>query len=53
MVAPAGTAVIRRKIPAYQQHEAALESINQDPLLKSLEGDPRWKASLLKMKLPE
>jgi adenylate cyclase len=38
---------------AYRQHEAALESIHQDPLMKSLHGDPRWKAFLRKMKLPE
>jgi len=38
---------------AYQQRQSGLEGINRDPLLKSLHGDPRWKAFLRKMKLPE
>jgi adenylate cyclase len=38
---------------AYQQHDSGLERIKVDPLLKSLHGDPRWKAFLRKMKLPE
>jgi len=38
---------------AYRQRDFALRWINRDPLLKSLHGDPRWKAFLRKMKLPE
>jgi Flp pilus assembly protein TadD len=38
---------------AYQERDADLEQIKFDPLLKSLHGDPRWKAFLRKMKLPE
>jgi TolB-like protein/cytochrome c-type biogenesis protein CcmH/NrfG len=38
---------------AYQQREPGLEQIKFDPLLKSLHGDPRWKAFLRKMNLPE
>jgi tetratricopeptide (TPR) repeat protein len=38
---------------AYQQRDAYLEQIKFDPWLKSLHGDPRWKAFLRKMKLPE
>jgi hypothetical protein len=41
---------------AYQQRDAALvgtPSINIDPDLKSLRGEPRYKALLHKMKLPE
>jgi len=38
---------------AYQQRDTYLEQTKVDPLLKSLHGDPRWKAFLHKMKLPE
>jgi adenylate cyclase len=38
---------------AYQQRDPSLEQIKFDPFLKSLHGDPRWKAFLRKMKLPE
>jgi serine/threonine-protein kinase len=38
---------------AYQQRDFGLSGINRDPLLKSLHGDPRWKAFLRKMKLLE
>jgi TolB-like protein/Tfp pilus assembly protein PilF len=38
---------------AYQQHDAGLETINRDFFMNSLHGDPRWKAFLRKMKLPE
>jgi hypothetical protein len=41
---------------AYQQRNTGLiatPSINIDPDLKSLRGDPRYKAFLHKMKLPE
>jgi serine/threonine-protein kinase len=38
---------------AYQQRDFSLSVINRDPLMKSLHGDPRWKAFLHKMKLPE
>jgi adenylate cyclase len=38
---------------AYQQRESSLSNVNRDPLMKSLHGDPRWKAFLRKMKLPE
>jgi adenylate cyclase len=37
---------------AYRQHEAALEEVNRDLFMKSLHGDPRWKAFLRKMNLP-
>jgi TolB-like protein/Flp pilus assembly protein TadD len=38
---------------AYAQKDAALEYIKGNPLLKNLEGDPRYKAFLRKMNLPE
>jgi tetratricopeptide (TPR) repeat protein len=38
---------------AYTQKETALSGIKGHPLLKSLEGDPRYKAFLRKMNLPE
>jgi adenylate cyclase len=38
---------------AYQQRDPGLSGIKFDPLMKSLHGDPRWKAFLRKMKLPE
>jgi len=38
---------------AYQKHESFLFAIKFDPLMKSLHGDPRWKAFLRKIKLPE
>ncbi len=37
----------------YRQHDNGLTGANQDPLLKNLHGDPRWKAFLRMMKLPE
>jgi serine/threonine-protein kinase len=38
---------------AYQQRDPSLYGIKSDPLMKSLHGDPRWKAFLRKMKMPE
>jgi adenylate cyclase len=38
---------------AYQGRDFGVTQINRDPLMKSLHGDPRWKAFLRKMKLPE
>jgi TolB-like protein/Tfp pilus assembly protein PilF len=38
---------------AYAQHDEDLYFIKDDPLLKKLEGDPRYKAFLKKMNLPE
>jgi serine/threonine-protein kinase len=38
---------------AYTQKDTALFAIKGHPLLKSLEGDPRYKAFLRKMNLPE
>jgi adenylate cyclase len=38
---------------SYQQRESNLWQTNRDPLMKSLHGDPRWKAFLRKMNLPE
>jgi hypothetical protein len=38
---------------AYQQRDSSLWTVNLDPLMKNLHGDPRWKAFLRKMKLPE
>jgi tetratricopeptide (TPR) repeat protein len=38
---------------AYAQKDAPLEYIKGSPLLKNLEGDPRYKAFLRKMNLPE
>jgi serine/threonine protein kinase/TolB-like protein len=38
---------------AYRQHDPALNFVKGDPLLKNLESDPRYKAFLRKMKLPE
>jgi adenylate cyclase len=38
---------------AYQQRDPGLFNIKVDPLMKSLQGDRRWKAFLRKMKLPE
>jgi TolB-like protein/Flp pilus assembly protein TadD len=38
---------------AYTQKDSSLFAIKGHPLLKSLEGDPRYKAFLRKMKLPE
>jgi TolB-like protein/Tfp pilus assembly protein PilF len=38
---------------AYSQKDTWLWSIKGDPLLKNLEGDPRYKAFLRKMNLPE
>jgi predicted Zn-dependent protease len=37
---------------AYAQRDGGLGEIKGDPLLKSLEGDPRYRAFLQKMKLP-
>jgi TolB-like protein len=38
---------------AYQQRDIDLYFIKGDPLLKNLEGEPRYKAFLRKMNLPE
>ena len=38
---------------AYQQRDEGLSDMKVDPLLNSLRGDPRFKALLGKMKLPE
>ncbi len=38
---------------AYAQKDSALYAIKGDPLLKNIEGDPRYKAFLKKMNLPE
>jgi TolB-like protein/Tfp pilus assembly protein PilF len=38
---------------AYDMHDEDLYFIKGDPLLKNLEGDPRYKAFLRKMNLPE
>jgi TolB-like protein/Flp pilus assembly protein TadD len=38
---------------AYAQKDATLAFIKGDPLLKKIEGDPRYKAFLKKMNLPE
>lgn len=38
---------------AYAQKDSALYRVKGDPLLKNLEPDPRFKAFLRKMKLPE
>jgi hypothetical protein len=38
---------------AYRARDEDLYLIKGDPLLKNLEGDPRYKAFLRKMKLPE
>lgn len=37
---------------AYAQRDAGLAQLKGDPLLKSLEGDPRYVAFLKKMRLP-
>jgi tetratricopeptide (TPR) repeat protein len=38
---------------AYRQRDAGLYLIKVDPLLKNIETDPRYKAFLLKLKLPD
>jgi hypothetical protein len=38
---------------AYAQKDVGLYAIKGDPPLKNLEGDPRFKAFLKKMNLPE
>ena len=38
---------------AYQQRDGGLSEVKVDPLLSSLRGDPRYRALLRKMKLPE
>jgi len=38
---------------AYKFRDEDLYSIKDDPLLKNLESDPRYKAFLRKMNLPE
>jgi len=38
---------------AYEARDEDLYFIKGDPLLKNLEGDPRYKAFLRKMNLPE
>ncbi len=37
---------------AYAEHDSALTNLKGDPLLKSLEPDPRYAALLKKMRLP-
>ena len=37
---------------AYKQRDSGLFEVKGDPLLRSLERDPRWPAFLKKMKLP-
>jgi tetratricopeptide (TPR) repeat protein len=37
---------------AYAQHDPGLAEMKGEPLLKNLEGDPRYKAFLKKMRLP-
>jgi adenylate cyclase len=38
---------------AFVQHDSNLLNVHRDPWFASLHGDPRWKAFLRKMKLPE
>jgi hypothetical protein len=38
---------------AYQQKDASLDEIVGEPLFRNLADDPRFKAFLRKMKLPE
>ena len=38
---------------AYEVKDGDLYFINHEPLLKNLEGDPRYKTFLRKMNLPE
>jgi TolB-like protein/Tfp pilus assembly protein PilF len=38
---------------SFQQHESDLVSIKYDPLMNPLHGDPRYKALLVKLNLPE
>jgi adenylate cyclase len=38
---------------SYQERDYGITQLNHDPLMKSLHGDPRWKAFLRKMNLPE
>jgi hypothetical protein len=38
---------------AYQAHDTGLLSIKHDPMLRNIEGDPRYKALLRKMKVQE
>ena len=38
---------------SYRQHDATPVFLRHDPMLKNLEGDPRYKAFLRKMNLPE
>jgi len=38
---------------AYRQHDTGLLSIKNDPMLRNLDSDPRYKAFLRKMNLPE
>jgi TolB-like protein/tetratricopeptide (TPR) repeat protein len=38
---------------AYQQHDSGLVDVKVDPLLHGVRGDPRYKALLRKMNLPE
>ena len=37
---------------AYRQHDPGLAQVKYDPLLRSIRGDPRYDALLVKMKLP-
>jgi hypothetical protein len=38
---------------SYDQKDVELFLVKDDPLLKNIEGDPRYRAFLHKMKLPE
>ena len=38
---------------AYRQRDTGLEFVKCDPLFENLQADPRYKAFLRKMKLPE
>ena len=38
---------------AYRQHDSGLLSMKSDPMLRNLDSDPRYKAFLRKMNLPE
>ena len=37
---------------AFKQRDAGLSLMKEDPLLRNLYDDPRWRAFLKKMKLP-
>ena len=38
---------------AYRQHDAGMTRLTLEPLLRGLRGDPRFKALVRKMNLPE